>query len=307
MLQTAESQFTGIPEVAGVTHRMVDAGGVRIHVAEAGAGEPVMLLHGWPQHWWLWRSVIPELAKHYKVYAPDLRGFGWSEAPKSGYAKHQLAADNLALIEALGIDEPVRIAGHDWGGWTGFLMAMQAPEKFHSFMALNIPPPWGSPGGFDLKEDFKALSKLGYQLPLSTPGVSRWLQAGGGRKRFALGLVKAAKNQEAWASGAIDTYIDQFKDPQRSHATMMLYRTMLTREVPKIARGKYVSGRLTLPTKILFGADDVAVSLDTITADHSSMADDLTVEVIQNCGHFIVDEQPTLVTDRLLDWFSKPR
>ncbi|MGH2906152.1 MAG: alpha/beta fold hydrolase [Solirubrobacterales bacterium] len=300
----AEQQFAGMPAVEGVTHRMVDAGGVKLHVAEAGAGEPVMLIHGWPQHWWLWRNVIPTLAEHYKVYAPDIRGFGWSEAPRTGYGKHQLAADFLALIDSLEIDQPIRLAGHDWGGWTSFLMAMQAPERFHRFLALNIPPAWGDPRPFNLKSNLKALSKLGYQVPLSTPGVSRWLQAGGGRKRFANGLVKAAKNQDAWANDAIAGYIDQFKDPQRSHATMMLYRTMLAREVPKIAMGTYAKGRLKTPTRILFGADDVAVSLDTIMADHSKKADDLTVEVVENCGHFIVDEQPQLVVERMLDWFA---
>src|SRR4051794_33022829 len=76
------------PEVEGVEHRYVDAGGLRMHVAEAGPqGEPIMLLHGWPQHWYLWRDVIPPLAEEYRVIAPDLRGFGWSDAPPDGYDK----------------------------------------------------------------------------------------------------------------------------------------------------------------------------------------------------------------------------
>jgi pimeloyl-ACP methyl ester carboxylesterase len=279
-----------------------------MHVAVAGPedGEPVMLLHGWPQHWWLWRNIIPPLAQNYKVYAADLKGFGWSDAPAGvSYNKHELAKDILALIDSLGIDQPLKLAGHDWGGWTSFLMAMKEPERFDRFMALNIPPPWGDPGPFDIGQNLKALSKLAYQVPLSTPGVSRWVQAGGGRGRFRNGLVKAAHNKAAWDNGAVDVYIDQFKQPARSDATMHLYRSMILHEVPKIALGKYVRGRLTVPTKILFGADDVAVSLDTILADHSSMADDLKVEVIQDCGHFIVDEQPQLVADRLLDWFGR--
>ncbi len=69
------------PEIDGVTHRYVDVPGVRLHVAEAGEGPPILLLHGWPQHWWVWRKVIPALAENHRVICPDLRGFGWSEAP----------------------------------------------------------------------------------------------------------------------------------------------------------------------------------------------------------------------------------
>lgn len=299
----SSGQFPGIPEVEGVTHRMVNAGGVHLHVAEAGEGPPVLLLHGWPQHWWLWRNIIPPLAEHYKVYAPDLRGFGWSEVPASNYRKKQFATDILALIDELGIDEPIRLAGHDWGGFTSFLMAMREPERFHKFMPLNIIPPWGDPRPFSLQALLNQLGKLGYQFPLSTPGVSRWLQAGGGYSRFEDGLRKGVKNQDAWANGAIETYLRQFKDPQRSRATMLLYRTLLLREAPQIARGKYVSGKLAVPTRMLFGADDVAVPVAAITADQSKFADNFSVEVVENCGHFIVDEQPALVADRMLNWF----
>ena len=130
-----------MPEVASVTHRMVDIGGLSLHVAEAGKGEPVVLLHGWPQNWYVWRDVIPALAAKYHVYAPDLRGFGWSEAPPDGYQKEQFATDILALLDELNIG-PVRLIGHDWGGFTGFLMCLREPDRFEAFLALNIATPW---------------------------------------------------------------------------------------------------------------------------------------------------------------------
>ena len=69
------------PDVPGVTHRFVTVRGVRLHVAEAGGGDPVLLLHSFPQHWYAWRRVIPLLAGQYRLICPDWRGFGWSEAP----------------------------------------------------------------------------------------------------------------------------------------------------------------------------------------------------------------------------------
>jgi pimeloyl-ACP methyl ester carboxylesterase len=75
-----------MPHVDGVAHRHVEAAGIRFHVAEAGEGEPVVLLHGWPQHWYCWRRVIPRLAADHRLLCADVRGFGWSDAPRSSYS-----------------------------------------------------------------------------------------------------------------------------------------------------------------------------------------------------------------------------
>ena len=74
-----------LPHVPGVAHRFVTVRGVRLHVAEAGSGDPVLLLHGFPQHWYAWRRVIPLLSGQYRLICPDWRGFGWSQAPAHGY------------------------------------------------------------------------------------------------------------------------------------------------------------------------------------------------------------------------------
>ena len=80
-----------LPRLDGVAHRTVMARGLRFHVAEAGAGDPLVLVHGWPQHWWMWRHVVPLLAPHARLVMIDLRGFGWSDAPPGGYDKQTLA------------------------------------------------------------------------------------------------------------------------------------------------------------------------------------------------------------------------
>src|ERR1051326_5683167 len=88
-----------MPIVEGVSHRWVQARGLRFHVAEAGAGDDVvLLLHGWPQHWYEWRHLMPALAAdgRRKVLAMDLRGFGWSDAPRRGYEKENLARGAVA-------------------------------------------------------------------------------------------------------------------------------------------------------------------------------------------------------------------
>ena len=110
------------PEVAGVQRpRWSQAGGLRMHVVEAGPpdGDPVLVLHGWPQHWYQWRHQIPALAEAgYRVIVPDLRGFGQSEAPPKGYDKENMATDVLNLMDTMGL-ERVKLLAHDWGGWIG--------------------------------------------------------------------------------------------------------------------------------------------------------------------------------------------
>src|SRR4051812_14209560 len=87
-----------MPHVDGVTHRFVDAGGLRVHVAEAGPedGEPVLMLHGWPQSWYLWRHVVPRMSDRYRLVMPDLRGVGSTQVTDDGYEKENLARDQVA-------------------------------------------------------------------------------------------------------------------------------------------------------------------------------------------------------------------
>src|SRR5437764_13936884 len=85
----------GMPHVEGVRHRYVDAGGLRVHLAEAGPvdGDPVLMLHGWPQHWYEWRGLVPLLGDSHRLLMPDLRGLGWAEVTEDGYADEHLARD----------------------------------------------------------------------------------------------------------------------------------------------------------------------------------------------------------------------
>ena len=126
---------TAPPDVPGARHRTVtiataDAGPLDLHVLEAGdaGAPPVLLLHGWPQHAWCWRHVIPLLAGDYRLIAPDLRGFGWSDCPAGGYDPVTFAADAVALLDALEI-ERADVIGHDWGGSAAFALALTAPER----------------------------------------------------------------------------------------------------------------------------------------------------------------------------------
>ena len=148
---SAPARLDGLPDLPGVEHHWMDVrsgrGPVRLHLAATGSGTPVLLLHGWPQHWWCWRRVVKQLSGHYRLLIPDLRGFGWSEAPGSGYSPTGFADDAVALLDALDLAR-VHVIGHDWGGFAGFLLGLHHPDRVDRLLLCNSPGPWArlSPG-----------------------------------------------------------------------------------------------------------------------------------------------------------------
>lgn len=279
-----------LPSVPGVEHQQVDAGGVELHVATAGPadGHPVVLLHGWPQNWWLWRHQLPALAAAgHRVLAFDLRGFGWSATPQRGYDKEQLAADVLAALDTLGIEE-FSAAGHDWGGWVAQLLALHHPRRVRRLAVINITPVFG-----DTRRTLPNAWRLAYQLPLATPVVGAAVQRSPLLGRMLVGVAPEAR----------EIYVAPFREPDRARAGGLVYRDFLRRDLPASARGAYAGKRLSAPMLVLHGTDDPVVRRSMVEGfrDH---ADDVRIEWIPGAGHFVVDERPEVVTEHLLEHFA---
>lgn len=289
--------MSALPEVEGVTHHWVRVRGIELHYAEAGAGDDVVLcLHGWPQHWYEWRRLMPALAADgYRVIAPDLRGFGWSGAPADGYEKENLADDILALLDELGL-ERVKLVGHDWGGWIGFLLCLREPQRFERYLALNILPPWTS-----MRAMAPHLWRFWYQWLISSPGIGYQLHRSG--KFVPKVLVGGSVRRDPWDEATIHAFSDTFTEPARARAAVQMYRVFTLREAPAIGRGRYAEARLRVPTKLLFGTGDAALN-HNLLAGYERHADEMQLEKVDGCGHFIVDEMPELVAERAREFFA---
>jgi pimeloyl-ACP methyl ester carboxylesterase len=273
-----------LPELEGVTHRTVQARGASFHVAEAGAGEPLVLLHGWPQHWWAWRKVVPLLAPDARLIMPDLRGFGWSDAPPDRYDKQSMADDVLAILDRLELQR-VRIVGHDWGGWIAFLACMTAPERFERALVLGISPPFGRPSPRMLLD----LWRFAYMLGIAAPVLGERMAAS---ERFVRTVLSAQPG--AFSDDDLRAFAAVLAEPARARASVQLYRTFLLREAVRGARG-----RLHVPTRLVVGARDPVVR-PSLLAGRQRFADDLTIELVPDCGHWIPAERPDLVAERVL-------
>jgi pimeloyl-ACP methyl ester carboxylesterase len=283
-----------LPPLDGVTHCTVVARGLRFHVAEAGAGDPVVLVHGWPQHWWMWRHVVPLLAPHARLVMLDLRGFGWSDAPPGAYDKQTLADDLLAVLDALGLDR-VCLMAHDWGAWSGFLACLSAPERFAAFLALGAPRPGGGrPSARQLREVWRFV----YQMAIASPVLGRRLVADG---RFVERVIMGgAVQRQAWTPDDLRTFTAVLAEPARARASVRLYRTFLAREVARSPRG-----RLRVPTRVMVGSRDPAIPVVLLDGAQED-ADDVSVEIVPECGHFVAEEHPELVAQRAREHFGLP-
>jgi pimeloyl-ACP methyl ester carboxylesterase len=281
-----------LPEVEGVEHRFVDAGGLRVHVAEAGQGDPILLLHGWPQHWYMWREVMERLAPQFRLIAPDLRGFGWTEAPGDGYDPDTFTEDQVELLDALDIDS-AKVVGHDWGGFAAQLLGIRHPDRIERVLACNTPHPWPRVRPSLLIDSWRSW----YAAAMAAPVIGPRLAAS-----QVPGFVLSHGNVTPFSEADLEPFMRRLREPERADATTKLYRSYLGL-FAKGLRGGLGVGRLEVPTLLMFGERDLYVSPKLIEG-YERYAPEMKVELVADSGHFIVDEKPELVARRALAFLS---
>jgi pimeloyl-ACP methyl ester carboxylesterase len=288
-----------LPHVAGVEHREVVVRGIRIHVATAGspAGRPVVLQHGWPQHWYEWRHLVAPLADAgYRVVAPDFRGFGWSEhPPDEDFLKETLVDDLIALSETLGLGR-FALVGHDWGAWVGWLLCLRRPDLVERAVLLSAPPPF-PPDRID-PAALGRLSRLAYQIPIASPmpltAKRAWFSV--------MGKLLGGRPPDE-----VEVYAETLAQPSQVRASTLLYRQFVTREVPALLARKYAGQRLTVPVRFLVGDED-RLFYEGLVDEPVPHADaPYEGEVLRGIGHFVADEAPDLLRERVLGFLGLPQ
>ena len=288
-----------MPVVAGVVHEFVDLPDGRMHVATLGSGDPVLLLSGFAQTWWEWRSLMPALAAAgYRTIAPDLRGEGWSDLPFGAITRTRRADDVVDLLDALGLDR-VRLVSHDMGAISAFQLTLASAERFSAQVMLSVPPPQMA-FSFDMAPGMR---HLWHQEALAIPGLGPALLRAGRLPRHLFSQFSAQRMDP----DVVDFYVSLLRDPELSRAAAPLCRRMVLPELGRIVRGAYRQERFAMPSLFVFGTDDVGFPPHVtrkVFADPTAFGADVRLALVEDAGHYVVDEAPDATSALIVEFFA---
>ncbi len=281
---------------SAITHHHADLGDVRLHYVTAGEGLPVVLLHGWPQTWYEWRHVIPELAKNYRVIAPDLRGLGDSSRPLHGYDKKTIGNDIWRLVhDHLNINS-FHLVGHDWGGPTAYALAHAHPDAVRRLAILDVTIPGdGSPsmsqGGRRWHHAFQQTLDLPEALVTGREDIYfGWFYRNYGHRPDAIPPADVAE------------YLRTYREPGALRSGFAYYRN-IPRDIADNAAGAK-DFKLPMPVLALGGANSWGRGLEVVESLRR-LATDVRGGIIENCGHWMPEEQPEALLEQLLAFFAE--
>jgi haloacetate dehalogenase len=272
--------------------------GITLSYRSAGEGPLVVLLHGWPQTSYCWHKIMAPLAEHYRVVAPDLRGYGRSEKPVGDYTKRRMAQDVRELIERLGYDE-VRLVGHDRGARVAHRFALDHPELVTHLTVLDIAPT------LHMFENGSMAVAQGYWHWLfhQKPDLPELL-VGADIEGYLRFLFDAWTFQQAALADAIPYYVDAFRQPGALRAGFDDYRA--TPVDLEHDRADQEAGRVVqTPVQVLWGDSGLGAKAVSLEA-WRRFAPECFGGPIRDCGHFIAEEQPEALTELLLDYLASP-
>lgn len=289
---------------SGFLHRTAQLSEIRMHYVIGGRREgiPVVLLHGFPQTWYMWRKIMPGLGREYRVVAPDLRGFGDSSKPAGGYDTRRLAGDVHELVEKLAargeIDSrQIIVAGHDMGAVHAYTYAAVYRDEVRKLAFLDEPLPSQT---YEKLADLAAFHDNGgfwFASFNMTANLPEALTAG--RERILLSYIyeNLALHSPALTEG-LDEYVRAFSLPGAAQASRGVYREIFTSsaQIEELSKEK-----LKIPVLALggeFGLGPIPLG------DMQAVAENVRGGVIEDCGHYLAEEQSAELERRLLEFFG---
>lgn len=277
-----------------IVYHTINSGGINQSYIEAGSGEPLVLLHGFPQHSHMWRKVIPFLAGKFRVIAPDLRGMGGSSITQSGYEKQSLAKDIEALINSLNLDT-INLVGYDHGGGVAYSFISQFPERVKRVCFIEYTPPgFGYEYGLQPVPDWQA-----WQLAFFTvPDVAIQFIAGRERQLLSWYFWHWSYNPDAIGQDDFEIYVRQLQKPGALRAGFAHFAAVFadTEHFKETSKNKIKQPVLAL------GGDNGAGNF--MVPGWQQLAENVSGGSMPKAGHWIADEQPEALAERLLEFFS---
>jgi pimeloyl-ACP methyl ester carboxylesterase len=279
--------------IPGADHHRVRLNGTELHYVAAGtAGSPVLLVHGFPETWWVFHKLIPLLSRHHRVFAVDLRGFGDSATATPEHDSATSAEDLSDLITCLDLG-PVHLTGQDISGPTTFRVAATHPELVRSYTGIETALP-----GFGAEMLADVTHGGAWHIGvLAAPGIPKMLLTG--RERAFLtdyAIPSLAANPDAFTDADIDELVRSYARPDAFLGAAGLYRSLLSEgeELRKLAAPK-----LDMPVLAVAGR-----SPDFTPATLRQVATTVTAVHIKGIGHYVAMEAPDQLAAALHSFYA---
>ena len=293
--------FSWNPEPdSGIAMRWIEANGQRFELAEAGSSDRLALcLHGFPELHFSWRYQIPLLARlGYRVWSPNLRGYGGSSRPEGvdAYRLENLTADIAGLIDASGAEEITLIA-HDWGAIIAWQFAIQKVRPLARLVIMNVPHPMV--GRREIKH-WRQLKKSWYIFFFQLPWLPEKLLGRGNGKAIGEIFVKSSCDQSNFGPDVQAVYAAAAARPGVLTAMLNYYRALIRyRDALDLGHG-----RVDIPTLMIWGEEDVALNI-RCTEGTEEWVPKLELHRLPGVSHWVQQEAPEQVNAILEDWLTR--
>jgi pimeloyl-ACP methyl ester carboxylesterase len=286
----------------GLTHRDVQANGLRFHVAQCGDGDRLALcLHGFPELWISWRYQMPLLAKlGWRVWAPDLRGYGGSERPvhRDEYAIEKLMDDVAGLIDAAGARE-VMLVAHDWGGLIAWFFAMRRLRRLDRLVVMNLPHPGAARPAF---RGLRQLRSSWYAFFFQLPRLPELLLGARGARAVGEAFLSMAQHPERFPDEILREFREAALQPGALKAMLDYYRALLRGGGLRRQR-ELGHPSIDVPTLMLWGEHDKALTIES-THGTDAFVKDLTLRTLPGASHWVQQDEPETVNAMLEAWLT---
>lgn len=277
----------------GFTHHYADVNGTRIHYVIGGSGPAIVLFHGWPYSWFEWRNIMPALsAAGFTVVAPDLRGFGESDKPDSGYLKTNVAKDIYELVKQLGFDK-INLMGVDIGMMVAYAYASSYPDKVnHLILAEGVLP------GFGLEEIMNPAAGGSWHFGFQAQAKFAAMVTEGNEAKYLSTFWNLMEPLHGPNKETSDELLKHYTKPGGMLGSFQHYATLLE-------DGKYNRENLKmLPMPVLVVNGDYGLPQALTLASVKQVASDIITKLIPNCGHPLAEGNPEYTAKILINFFK---
>lgn len=270
-----------------IEEKYIKINGITLHTIITGSGEPLILLHGFPDFWYGWKNIILGLKDKFQLIVPDMRGYNLSDKPDGieNYKLDILIEDIKGLSEKLGFTE-FNLAGHDWGGMVSWALAEKYPEILKKLIILNAPHPKIFRKLITKDNDQKKAS--GYIVRFLKEGESFLFE--NNFQALQLSVFGTAKNKKAFSEFDKEKYIEAWSQPGALTGGVNYYKANRSYEE--------WSGIINVPTLVIFGMKDIFV-LPKVLEGLEDFIKALKIVRIENASHWVMQDDPELVNSSI--------